>query len=538
MQSNRGRNRILVLATAAALLLGACSGSGSSGNNGDGGSTLTVVSPGVVSSVDPERYQGFISIDVLPNVSGTLVRFKEPAKNAEVLQSPDELEPELAESWESNEDNTEVTFTLREAQSPFGNSITSDDVKWTVDRMLNSEGVPIAKILMDMGGWDLENPITVTDESTFTLNVAKPNAVSLSILSTFFMTIIDSVEAKKHATDDDPFAYDWLNSNTASFGPYTVDQFDPGKEIRFIANENYFRGESDVKKVVVREVPDASSRLQLAESGEVSAATGLTFDQLSSAKDKGNVTLERVLFPNIDTLVPNINSEPFQDPKVRKALAYAVDREAIVASAYEGFATPSADFFHDDFGAKPAAEPLTRDLDKARQLLTEAGYPDGFPMEIAYNTANLGGHSEQVAVLLRAQLKEVGIEVKLNNIASGADFDEGKRSGKLSAWLATTTPMVPDPAYYLSVFYKTGGLTNQQNFSSPELDKKLVQILETSPGAERDSLVESANNLMIDEMPAVPLVDAQKFYVFNNSVTGFLSRSQGNIEYADLQIGE
>ncbi len=537
MAKRSWRGRAVAVLVAASLGLAACSDSDEPTSGAGGGqTTLTIAAPGVLSSLDSERYQGFISIDLLPNIAGTLVRFKKPEAGATKLQTPDQLEPELAESWTLSEDRKKISFKLRDAKSQFGNVITSEDVKWSVERMVNSKGVPIAKILMGIGGWDIEKPITVTDDKNFVINVARPNAVSVSILSTFFMTIYDSVEAKKHATADDPYAYKWLEANSASFGPYQVKSFDPGKEVRLSANPNYFRDAPKVKEVVVRAVADASNRLQLAQSGQVDVATSMSFDQLTALQKNADVRLERVLYPNIDVLVPNLKSKPFDDKRVRQAIAHALDRKAIVDSAYQGFAAASADFIHDDFGA-PAGEPaMTHNLDRAKQLLAEAGLPNGFPMELAYNAANVGAHSEQVAVQIRSQLAKVGIEVKLNNVASGADFDAAKREGKLQSWLATSTPLIPDPAYYLQVFYSTGGLTNLQNYSSPTVDDLSRKILETQPGAEREALVKQVNDFMLSDMPAVPLVDSQKYYVFKKNVTGFVSHAQGHVNYYDISI--
>lgn len=531
------RVRAVAVLAVTSLALAACGGNDAEESDaGSGGQTLTIAAPGVLSSLDSERYQGFISIDLLPNTAGTLVRFKKPEAGATKLQTPDQIESELAESWTLSDGGKRVTFKLREAKSQFGNPVTSADVKWSVDRMVNSTGVPIAKILMGIGGWDIANPITVTDDKTFTINVAQPNAVSVSILSTFFMTIYDSVEAKKHATADDPYAYKWLGENTATFGAYQVKSLDPGKEVRLTANTNYFRGTPKVKDVVVRAVADTSNRLQLAQSGQVDIATAMTFDQLSSLQKNSDVRLERVLYPNIDVLVPNLKAKPFDDKRVREAISYAVDRKAIVDSAYQGFSTAATDFIHDDFGAPAIGQPFAHDVDRAKQLLAEAGLPNGFPMELAYNAANVGAHSEQVAVLLRSQLAKVGITVKLNNVASGADFDTAKREGKLQSWLATSLPLVPDPAYYLRVFYSTGGLTNLQNYSSPTLDELSRKILETQPGADREALVKQVNEFLVGDMPAIPLVDAQKYYIFKKNVTGFVSYSQGHVNYYDITV--
>lgn len=532
--------RLSAVVAAASLVVSACSGSGGSSGTNSGSphskSTLTVAAPGVVSNLDSEQYQGFISIDLLPNTAGTLVRFKHAAPGSTKLQTPDQIEPELAQSWTVADDKKSATFTLRsDAKSPFGNAVTSDDVKWSIDRMLGSKGVPIAKILMGIGGWDTDNPITVTDPTHFTLHFKAYNAVSLSILSTFFMQIYDSVEVKKHATSDDPYAYKWLNTHTATFGPYTVDTFDPGKQVELIPNPGYFRGAPKITKVVIRAVPDESNRLQLIESGGVDITSALSFDQQNSVKSNSNVQLERMLYPSITTFVLNVKVKPFGDVRVRQALSYALNRKAMLESAYKGFGTVSTDFFHDDFGVQ-GVDGITTDVNKAKSLLAAAGYAKGLNLTLSYNVANVGAESEQLAVLIRSQLAAIGVNVQLDNIASGADFDAGKRSGKLTSWLATSLPLVPDPAYYLAVFYSTGGLTNQSGYSNPAIDNAEQDILKTAPGADRDAKIKAVDEAMVADMPAIPLIDAQKFFEFSKSLTGFYSTSQGNIDYASLSF--
>ena len=523
-----------VLITAVALVLSACGGGGDGGPT-EGSKTLTVAAPGVVSNLDSEQYQGFISIDLLPSVAGTLVRFDKAPADATTLQTSDQVEPELAESWTVSPDGKSVDFVLGDAKSPFGNSVTSADVEWSINRMVKSTGVPIAKILMGIGNWDIDNPITVKDDKHFTIHLLGVNAVSVSIMSTFFMTIYDSVEAKKHATSADPFAYDWLAQHTASFGRYTVKSFDPGKQVRLVANKNYFRGQPKIGEVVIQSVPEESNRLQLIKSGDVDVTWSLPFDQQTSLKASNDVVLNRMLYPSITTLELNVNVKPFNDPRIRQALSYAIDRDVILKSAYKDFGTVSKDFFHDDFGVE-GVDGVGYDPAKAKSILADAGYPDGFPMTLAYNIANVGAESEQIAVLLRSQLEEAGINVKLNNIASGADFDADKRAGKLTSWLATSLPLVPDPAYYLSVFYKTAGLTNQSGYSNQTVDDAAESILATQPGADRDAQIKAVDEYMVSDMPKVPLIDSQKYFEFRKNVTGFYSTSQGNIDFWSLDI--
>ncbi|MDZ7679804.1 MAG: ABC transporter substrate-binding protein [Acidimicrobiales bacterium] len=553
MNRDRGRaparlapRALLALLTLIALVASACGGDDDGSSGDDSGdspadttasddSTLTVITPAVLSSLDPERYEGNISLDLIPNFGGTLLWWEPPEPDATVIQSPDEIAPALAESWEISEDGKVVTFTLREgAESPYGNQVTSEDVRWSVERMINSEGVPIARILMNQGGWNLEEPIEVVDDRTFRLHIDQPNAVSLSILTTYFTMILDSAEVLQHATEEDPYAYEWLAANDASFGAYTVDSFDPGTQVRLATNPGYWGETPAYEDVVMRAVSDGSSRLQLLQRGEADVGFGLTFDQLTSVQDDPSLQLEQMLFPSIMLLVTNHEVEPFGDPRVREALALAIDRDAIVEGAYQGFGAPARDYFHNAFGFDPAEQPLEQDLDRARNLLAEAGVED-LQLELSYSIGNLGPEVEQIAVLVRDQLAQIGVDVEINNIPSNADFDAGKRDGSLAAWLATSAPQIPDPAYYVQVFYGTDGIVNLMGYSNPELDDLAVDILETQPGPERTALVADANDMMLDDMPSVPLVDTEKYYVFNEGVTGFMGNPQANVEFRQLQ---
>lgn len=524
---------------ALALVAGACGGSddpgtGTAGGGGGSSTTFTAVAPAVLSNLDPERYEGNISLDLLPNLAGTLLFWDEPAEGSTALQTPDQIVPALAESYEVSDDRTEVEVTLRDdAESPFGNPVTSADVEWSFDRMIASEGVPIARILLDQAGWDLEDPIEVIDDRTFTINVAEPNAVSLSVLTTYFTMIFDTVETKKHVTEDDPWASAWLAENDASFGAYTVDSIQPGTEVRLVPNPGYYGEAPHYTEVVLRATPDGSSRLQLVEKGEVDLAYGLTFDQLASLEGNDAVRLEQGLFPSVMLLVLNHEVEPFDDARVRRAISLALDRDALVAAAYQGFGVPATDFFHQSFGLDEPPTAIEQDLDEARSLLEDAG-AEGLTMELSYSVGNLGPEVEQLAVLVKAQLAEVGVDVTINNVASNADFDSSKRDGTLQAWLATSGPQIPDPAYFIQTFFGSEGVVNLSGYANPDLDALAIEILRTEPGAEREELIQEANTMLLEDMPMAPLVDPDKYYVFSSSVDGFVGYAQDSVTYARL----
>ena len=533
---NRITKRLGVALVASTLLLvTACSGTTEETPSKVVNTTLTVAMPAVPNSLDPERYEGLISMGVLPNITSTLLRFEKAKPGATTLPREDQLEGFLAESWNLDEEDKSITFNLRkDVKSPYGNSLTSEDVRWSMERMMKSEGSGVGRFLTKKYGWDPEATTTVIDDHTIKVNLLDVNRGTVQVVALYFLGIYDSVEVKKHATADDPFAYKWLGENTATYGAYNLAAVDPGKKIELTANKNYFMGAPEFTNVVVQAIPDSSSRLQLIQNGEVSAATDLTFDQVAALGDNDNVVLEPSVYTNIDMFATFTQVKPFDDKRVRKALSLGLDRKQILESAYKGYGLASDDFFHTAFGEAKPASPLAYDPEKAKKLLAEAGYPDGFEMELAYNVANVGAQSEQAAVLIRSQLAKIGVKVTINAISSGADFDQAKRDGKLQSWLGTSFSMMNVLSSHLLTMYGKGGIANQEQFYSATLDALNEKLIKTQPGDIRDKAIVEVSDLLFDEMPLIPLVDSVKYYALNSSIKGFVSAPVANLTYYDL----
>ena len=201
------------------------------------GDLLTMAIPSVPNSLDPQVPQGNASNDTYSIWVSTLIQYANIGADPAGLQGPTDIVGELAESWVRNDDGS-YTITLRSARSAAGNEVTSEDVRWSFERAKELD--PIASFLYDAGNFDTDNLITIIDDKTFTINVSAPSVVTLRTLIPENLPVLDSTEALQHATDEDPWASEWLAGNIATFGPYTLDSFTPGEEIRLRANENYW----------------------------------------------------------------------------------------------------------------------------------------------------------------------------------------------------------------------------------------------------------------------------------------------------------
>ena len=503
---------------------------------------LTMALSGVVTNVDPAVLQGRPSLVTAQGVVSTLVRYTHEPSPGLTLHSPDDVMGELAESFEVNEDGS-VTFTLREAMSPYGNTVTSADVAWSFDRMIALDG--IARFLMWLAKIDQEAPITIIDDRTFTLNVVDRSILTVPVLTYYALGILDSVEAQANATDDDPWAADWLASSSSTFGPYQVESLAPGGEVRLVKNPNYWNVDAvDIDRIIMRSIPDAGNRLLLIGSGDADFVADLTFDLFASVAsgDEYALAYEDARDTNLDELSLNNRFPPFDDPRVRAAVSLAIDREALIAGAYGGFGTPgryplSTAIPQPD---PPAAVAAGYDPDLARQLLAEAGYGDGFSFTLTINPTRPGPHAEAVAVILASQLREVGLEATIETIASPADFNSAVSGGEMEAWLYSVRPILSEPAYTIPLLFTSNGFAadglGYDGYTNTRVDELSDAILAEVPGPARDVFIAEVQEILATEFPFVPLVETIIPWVFREDLQGAWPNPTGFLYPQDLAI--
>ena len=460
----------------------------------------------VPSNADPAVTEGKPSTELNPMFAGTLVQYVKPAAGATTWPSPADVEPFVAESVTPISDG--YRFVLRDdAVSPYGNTITSEDVRWSFDRIIANDGV--GRFLLSWGGGiDTEAPIRVIDDRTFDLVVLDTkNPYSLAVLTYGQMGPLDSVEVLSHATDDDPWGAGWLATNSAGFGSYMLESITPGEELRLVPNPNWWGSAPDIDLIVVRAIPDAGGRLQLLQAGEVDFADKLTLAQfagvggdLQAIAAKGNTTVPLVL---------NSGFEPFADVRVRQAISSAIDRDALVQGPMQGSAKAALyQVLSEVPQPAPPGDPAVHDPDRARALLAEAGYGDGLAFTMTINPVRPGPFSEDIAVLMKAQLAEVGIDMSIEVMASSADFQTKLQEGALQAWLSSQTPGISDPQFaWLLVHHSAKAFENAHGYNNPRIDELIDLMAFTPYGPEREAMVLEAHQILIDEVPWVPLIE-------------------------------
>lgn len=492
-----------------------------------GEATFVWVVPGLSSTTDPVE-GGPLPRVIGPERGSLLVQYdleNIAGKGCEALAPIDSLRGDLAETWETSEDGKTLTFHLRKGvKSSFGNEMTAEDVKWSLDRSVALSSTS-QRFLSVTTLWRKTDPVTIVDDYTVEIHMDVPGALDVAHFTMFSWMIFDSTEAKKHATPDDEWAATWLQANSADFGPwsFTEASWQSTQQLSMVRNPNYHAPHEygNVERLVIKAVPEGSSRAQLVTTGEAQLATDLSAQDVTHIKDAKSAQVLGCLSANRDTLVLNQNYEPLKDERVRKALSMALDRSQLNQGAYLGLASEATDGLSSayDFPRPTAdADRIQYDPAAAKALLAEAGYGDGFDLEVSYSQSRPGPQATQLALNIQAQLKEVGVRVTLKEVPSSTQFSTAFSEGQYEAVVYQEPPAIADSQYSATLYNASTSPQNTFGYSNPEYDRLSEQLRTTSPGPERSALETELAALTVQTTPVIYLLDTRPQFTLAQTV--------------------
>ena len=328
---------------------------------------------------------------------------------------PSKFQPELAESWDLGD--MSVTFKLRQdAKFHDGTPVTAKDVKWSFDRAVTVGGVPTFQ--MAAGSMQKPEQFVVVDDRTFRIDFLRKDRLTLPDLAVPTIGIFNCTLAKQHATDKDPWAMDWLKNNEAGSGAYQIEKWTPGQELIYRRFEDWKSGSPPkIQRVVWRVVPSPSNRRALIERGDADVSFDMPPKDVSELAEEKKLKVVGTPIDNCIVYIDmNVKIPPFDKPKVRQAIAYAIPYQKIMDAAMFGRGVPM-------FGGPaevsspvwPQPTPYVTDLAKARQLLVEAGLADGFETTLSFDLG-VAVTNEPICVLVQESLAQIGIKLSLNKI--------------------------------------------------------------------------------------------------------------------------
>lgn len=411
--------------------------------------------------------------------------------------------PGLAESWEQI-DETTWQFKLRSGVTFHnGEPFNADAVKFTFDRVLNPETEATTINLLST-----LDRVEIVDSMTVNVITNQPDIVLLARVSELYGPILPPQYVGEVGATN-------LGLMPIGTGPFKLTEWAKNERIVLEANQDYWQGAPSVSKITVRPILEDATRISALLAGEVDLINAVPYARLPELETNEAIRVETVPSPRVFFVAIDPREPPFDDVRVRQALNYAVDVEAIIQSLYMGRATRLATAV--DVGAlgyDPSVEPYPYDPDMARQLLADAGYPDGFDTTFNAFTGSIANHS-QAAEAVVGYLREVGINAELNMMEFGAfgPIRVGNEAGPL--FIYSIGDWAREPALILNWMMQGDGSLFYQN---QEILDLLDQAVATFDVEERQAIYAEVQQKLREDAGFIYLFQADAVFAMQQDI--------------------
>ncbi|HLY21798.1 MAG TPA: ABC transporter substrate-binding protein [bacterium] len=452
------------------------------------------------------------------------------------------IRPSLATKWSTSPDGLTYTFTLRpNVKFASGNPMTSADFKWSFERLMHIKG---------NGAWLLDGveAVLAPNPTTVVLKLSRPVPALLPILTAPPLSPVDTKVVAANGGDAGPDAKDkdtaegYLNAHSAGTGAFVLTSYVPNQELVLAKNPTFWRGPSDLDRVVIRNVAEPSAQALMVQKGDVDIAVNIQADQALQLRHVPGVTVRTSPALNVVNIIMNSNPQvggPFSHPKVRQAIRYAIDYQGVMALAAPG-SVRSAGIIPPSFpGARPRGEAAKTDRERARALLKEANLGNVEGTFIYSSTyASFGVDTSILSQKIQHDLAAVGIKVKLVDLPYAVQvqqYRDGKIPMGLGGWLADYMDMSD---YLVFLPGRTVGKRLQWfPDSSPEAQEivKLGARTETEVDrAKAIALYQELDRRISDAGPYIPLYQPAVPYAFRSNVKGVTYNTGWYVDYSTI----
>jgi peptide/nickel transport system substrate-binding protein len=528
MKLSRQAQRPAVLLLA--LLLGVLSGCGGGADSGKApanadkqadagksspktGATLTVARPRDPDNLDPIVPTDNESIYTMLLIYDQLVRIAKDGKS---------VEPGLAEKWEVSPDGKSFTFHLRQGvKFHDGTPVTVDDIIYSLNRVKSDKNSAWADMYADIDTMQAKDP------GTLVITTKKPYVPMLANLSMFGASIVPKKLGES--------GYDF-NAKPLGSGPFIFDHWTKGQEIVLKKNPDYWqKGLPKLDEVKFLLVAEDNTRNLKLQAGEIDIATDVPFSSVAELKSNPKVEVKVEPLMRVDFITLNTTRKPFSDVKIRQAINYAVDRDALIQGVLFGNGKPANTFLPPMSGHDDSAPGYKLDLAKAQELMKQSSQPNGFKTTL--NIVSGDSLQNQVAVIIKEQLAKIGIDVTINQMESGVkrtafralDYD-------LSYQLMTSDVIDPDE---LTVF---GGTSTTKTFwtgyNNPKVDQLAKDGQAETDAAKRAQIYKEIQKILGEDAPYIYLYYVPGATAVSKQVQNFTALLTGNYRLEEVTVSK
>ncbi len=470
-----------------------------------------------------------------------------------IVDKDGQLAPGQAESWETSEDGLTWTFHLRDGLKwSDGSDLTANDFVYSWKRICDPlTAAPYAETVCSsiegyeeaIGGNTDALGVSAPDDKTFVVKLSAPCTFFGSLAA--FATMMPVQQATIDANGD---AWATAPDSYVSNGPFYMTEWEQGSHITVAKNPNYWNADAiKLDSIKFMLIEDANAAYSAYQNGEVDFIKDVPTEEIPSLTGSEEFHVD----PIIGTYYLDLNCDldQFKDAKVRKALSLAIDRNYVANTIMQGTYTPAGNFMGPGWADPAGGEFMDKanggktyidndafdaNLEEAKKLMEEAGYPngEGFP-EIVYST-NDSGYHKAVAEYLQQAWGELGVSVKVD-VVEWASFTPMRRDGEYIAARNGWVGDYDDPSNMLELQYTSNG-NNDANYSSKEFDEQIEKARASSDVNVRSEALHKAEDIMMDDMAIIPVAYYNDFYLQNPKITGMWHSAYGYwyFMYADI----
>jgi len=448
----------------------------------------------------------------------------------------DKFEPELAEDM--NVGDMSVTFKLKKgAKFQDGSPVTAKDVKWSFDRSVTVGGFPTVQ--MKAGSLEKPEQFVVVDDSTFRVDFIKKNHLAVPDMAVIVPSIYNAGLLKTKATEKDPWALEYTKSNTAGSGAYKVTSWKPGVETVYERNENWIGGKlPQLKKIIWRTIPSSGNRRALMERGDADISFDLPAKDFQEMKKEGKLKMiSNPIGNGMYSLELNVVNPPFNNEKVRQAIAYALPYQKIVDAAMFGHAIPL-------FGGAsnavtdvswPHATGYKDDLEKAKALMAESGVG---PIESVISF-DLGDavNSEPMAILIQESLGQIGIKLAINKVP-GANWRSEMAKKSMPMMVNFFSGWLDFPEYFFFWCYSgLNAIFNTPSYVNKDMDALINGAYDAAAigdKAKYETDVKGFISKAFNDVPRVPLFQPYLNVATQKNISGYQYWFHRQVDYRKI----
>ncbi|WP_277679619.1 ABC transporter substrate-binding protein [Gracilibacillus dipsosauri] len=486
------------------LVLAGCAGLTESENNDDKKS-LTAAYDTAIISLDPygSAHGEPATILAARQIYDTLV-----------VKDGEDFKPSLAKEWEQTDSNTWV-FTLRDDVTFHdGSKLTAEDVKASLEQLVTRNESPLTVL------WQALDSVEATGEHTVTIKTTEPLGTMLSNLSLLFISPSEKINEE-----------DFFRKPIGS-GPFQVESFQPEQELKLLGYSEYWDGAPELDELTFLTIPETSSRLTALETGEIDMTWTIPNDQIDGLKDNENIELIEGQSYLYYFNWFNSSREPFDDVRVRQALWYALDINTIIEDLYgESGEAMHAAIPSTVFGFAEQ-QPYEYDPEKAKKLLAEAGYPDGFTARVIWGKGS-GPNILELQQTMASYWAEIGVEIEPDQLER-AEWIEKLVALDWDMDLQTNSVITGDADYTLGRLYVSEA--NRNGYKNEELDEILIAAKKTTDQAERKELYAQANKIIWEEAVGIFPIQLKQIHALRTDVKGFVPDPSGAPKFHKVTV--